>query len=44
MYIMAFLLSNIDKREVIDIDPPNTDPDNPDVEYNNNTPFKEICQ
>ena len=33
------ILSNIDKREVIDIDPPNTDPDNPDVEYNNNTPF-----
>ena len=33
------ILSNIDKRKVIDIDPPNTDPDNPDVEYNNNTPF-----
>ena len=33
------ILSNIDKREVIDIDPANTDPDNPNVEYNNNTPF-----
>lgn len=33
------VLSNIDKRQVIDIDPPNTDPDNPDVVYNNNTPF-----
>ena len=33
------VLSNIDKRKVIDIDPPNTDPDNPDVEYTNNTPF-----
>jgi hypothetical protein len=33
------VLSNIDKREVIDIDPPNVDPDNPDVEYTNNTPF-----
>lgn len=33
------VLSNIDKRQVVDIDPPNTDPDNPDVVYNNNTPF-----
>lgn len=33
------VLSNIDKRKVIDIDPPTTDPDNPDVVYENNTPF-----
>ena len=33
------VLSNIDKRKVIDIEPPTVDPDNPDVEYNNNTPF-----
>ena len=33
------ILSNIDKRKVIDIEPPTVDPDNPDVEYNNNTPF-----
>ena len=33
------VLSNIDKRKVIDIEPPTVDPDNPDVEYNNNTTF-----
>ena len=33
------VLSNIDKREVVDIDPPTVDPDNADVVYTNNTPF-----
>ena len=33
------VLSNVDRRNVVDIDPPNADPDVPDVVYNNNTPF-----
>ena len=33
------VLSNIDKRKVIDIDPPNTEPGNPDIVFYNNTPF-----
>jgi len=33
------VLSNVDRRNVVDIDPPNADPDIPDVVYNNNTPF-----
>ena len=33
------VLSNIDKRKVVDIDPPNTEPGNPDIVFYNNTPF-----
>lgn len=33
------IISNNDRRKVVDIDPPTTDPDNDDVTYENNTPF-----
>lgn len=33
------IINNNDRRKVVDIDPPTTDPDNDDVTYENNTPF-----